>query len=32
MIGCEIDEKVRPAIELYCHQNQADIREAYIYS
>ena len=27
MIGCAIDEKVRPAIELYCHQNQADIRE-----
>jgi hypothetical protein len=25
MIGCAIDEKVRPAIELYCYQNQADI-------
>jgi hypothetical protein len=27
MIGCAIDEKVRPAIELYCHQNQADMAE-----
>jgi hypothetical protein len=27
MIGCAIDEKVRPAIELYCYQNQADIGE-----